>query len=217
MFEKPIITAEEAAAMVKEGMTILIPGFWARGTPETIIDALVAQGTKNLDIIAISTAFENRGSGKLITNNQVRKAIVSYIGANKVSAEAYMKGELDVEFSPQGTLTERVRCGGFGMGGFLTPTGYGTEIAEGKPIMEVEGKPYVLETRLRGDVAICRCQKCDKSGNAIFRRATRNTNPIFAPAADITILEAEEIVEIGDLDPDEVMMPGVFVDYIVQR
>jgi len=216
MIEKPIITVEEAAAMVKDGMTILIPGFWARGTPEKLVDELVAQGPKDLLMIAISTAFEDRGSGKLVKNRQVKKAIVSYIGANKVSAEQHANGELEVEFSPQGTLTERVRCGGFGMGGFLTPTGYGTEIAEGKQEIEVDGKPYVLETRLRGDVAICKAAKADKSGNAIFRRAARNTNPIFAPAADTTILMADEIVEIGDLDPDDVMMPGCFVDYLVQ-
>ncbi|MDF2545336.1 MAG: branched-chain amino acid dehydrogenase [Anaerosolibacter sp.] len=211
-----IISIEAAAAMVKEGMRIMVPGFLAVGTAEKLVDALVAANTGNLTLIAISTAYEGKGSGKLVVNKQVKKAIVSYIGANPESGRQFAAGELEVEFVPQGTLVERIRCGGMGLGGVLTPTGVGTEVEAHKEKIEIDGRTYLLEKRLRADVAFLKAKKADKAGNLVFHRAARNINPIMGPAADITIVQADEIVEIGMLDPDEVMMPGIFVDYLVQ-
>lgn len=211
-----IISATEAASMVKEEMSIMVSGFLAVGTAEKLVDALVAQNTKNLTLIAISTAYPDKGSGKLVVNKQVKKAIVSYIGANPESGKQFSEGALEVEFVPQGTLVERIRCGGFGLGGVLTPTGVGTEVEIGKEKIIVEGREYLLEKPLRANIALIKARKADKAGNLVYHRAARNINPIMAAAADITIVQADEIVEVGMIDPDEVMTPGIFVNYLVQ-
>ncbi len=211
-----VISIEEAMDMIKDGMTIMVAGFWGVGTPEKLIDALVAKGTKNLTSISISTALPNRGVGKLVANRQLKKVIVSYIGRNPATSEQYESGDLEVEFVPQGTLAERIRAGGFGLGGILTPTGVGTEIEQGKQRITVDGRDYLLEKPLRADVALIKAHKADKAGNLVYRKAARNTNPLMAAAADITIVQADEILEIGEIDPDEVMTPGIFVDYLVQ-
>ena len=211
-----VISIEEAVDLIKDGMTIMVAGFWGVGTPEKLVDALVAKGTKNLTSISISTALPNKGVGKLVANRQVKKVIVSYIGRNPATAEQYEAGDLEVEFVPQGTLAERIRAGGFGLGGILTPTGVGTEIEQGKQRITVDGRDYLLEKPLRADVALIKAHKADKAGNLVYRKAARNTNPIMAAAADITIVQADEILEIGEIDPDEVMTPGIFVDYLVQ-
>ncbi|MBZ4655046.1 MAG: branched-chain amino acid dehydrogenase [Peptococcaceae bacterium] len=211
-----VISIEEAVDLIKDGMTIMVAGFWGVGTPEKLIDALVAKGTKNLTSISISTALTTKGVGKLVANRQLKKVIVSYIGRNPATSEQYESGDLEVEFVPQGTLAERIRAGGFGLGGILTPTGVGTEIEQGKQRITVDGRDYLLEKPLRADVALIKAYKADKAGNLVYRKAARNTNPLMAAAADITIVQADEILEIGEIDPDEVMTPGIFVDYLVQ-
>ncbi|MFZ5752907.1 MAG: CoA transferase subunit A [Bacillota bacterium] len=211
-----VISIGEAVDMIKDGMTIMVAGFWGVGTPEKLIDALVAKGTKNLTSISISTALPTKGVGKLVANRQLKKVIVSYIGRNPATSEQYESGDLEVEFVPQGTLAERIRAGGFGLGGILTPTGVGTEIEQGKQRITVDGRDYLLEKPLRADVALIKAHKADKAGNLVYRKAARNTNPLMAAAADITIVQADEILEIGEIDPDEVMTPGIFVDYLVK-
>jgi acetate CoA/acetoacetate CoA-transferase alpha subunit len=211
-----VITRQAAAAMVKDGMTLMIGGFLAVGTPETIVDALVAQGTKNLTAIANDTAFPDKGIGKLIVNRQLKKAIVSHIGTNPETGRQMNAGELAVDLVPQGTLAEQVRAGGAGLGGILTPTGLGTVVAEGKQIVTVDGREYLLEKPLRADIALIKARIADKAGNLIFHRSARNFNPLMATAADVVIVEAADIVETGALDPDAVMLPGIFVKYLVQ-
>ncbi|MEL7654855.1 MAG: CoA transferase subunit A, partial [Bacillota bacterium] len=174
------------------------------------------KGTRNLIGISISTSLIDRGIGKLVNSRQLKKAIVSYIGRNPSTVEQYEAGNLEIEFVPQGTLAERIRAGGFGLGGILTPTGVGTEFEIGKQRITVNEKDYLLELPLRADIALIKAYKADKSGNLVYRKASRNTNPLMAAAADITIVQADEIVETGAIDPDEVMTPGIFVDYIVQ-
>jgi len=211
-----VITRQAAAAMVKDGMTLMIGGFLAVGTPETIVDALVAQGTKNLTAITNDTAFPDKGIGKLIVNRQLKKAIVSHIGTNPETGRQMNAGELAVDLVPQGTLAEQVRAGGAGLGGILTPTGLGTVVAEGKQIVTVDGREYLLEKPLRADIALIKARIADKAGNLIFHRSARNFNPLMATAADVVIVEAADIVETGALDPDAVMLPGIFVKYLVQ-
>ncbi|WP_432663323.1 3-oxoacid CoA-transferase subunit A [Wukongibacter baidiensis] len=211
-----IISIEEAMDFIQDGMRLMIPGFLAVGTPEKLVDAIVDKKTKDITLIAISTAYPDKGSGKLVVSRQIKKAIVSHIGTNAETQRQLQAGEIEIEFVPQGTLLERIRCGGFGLGGVLTPTGVGTEVEEGKQKISVDGKEYLLETPLRADVAILKATKADKAGNLVYRKATRNSNVHMAAAADITLVMADEIVEVGMIDPDEVMTPGLFVDYIVQ-
>ncbi|MEG2916972.1 MAG: acetate CoA-transferase subunit alpha [Clostridium sp.] len=211
-----IISIDDAIAKIQDGMTIMIGGFLAVGTPENIIDALVKKGVKNLTIIANDTGFPDKGIGKLIVNKQVSKTIASHIGTNPETGRQMNEKEMDVELAPQGTLAERVRCGGAGLGGFLTPTGLGTIVQEGKEIITVDGSEYILEKPLKADVALIFGSKVDKKGNVYYNQATRNFNPLMATAADMVIVEAEEIVETGDIDPNNVMTPYIFVDYIVK-
>jgi len=206
---------EKATEMVKDGMTIMVGGFLGVGNPLTLVDALVDKGVRNLTLIANDTATPQLGIGKFVVNKQLKKAIVSHIGTNPETGRQMITGELNVELIPQGTLAERIRCGGAGLGGFLTPTGVGTIVDEGKQRLVIGGKAYLLELPLRADVALLSAHKADKFGNLVFRRSTRNFNPIMAFAADIVIVEAKHIVEIGEIDPDEVMVTGVVVDWIV--
>lgn len=211
-----IISLVEAVDMIHDGMSIMIAGFWGVGTPEKIVDGLVAKGTKNLTGISISTSLENKGIGKLIKSRQIKKMIVSFIGRNPATMQQCEEGSLEIEFVPQGTLAERIRAGGFGLGGILTPTGVGTEVEIGKQRITVDGKDFLLEKALRANIALIKAHKADKAGNLVYRKATRNINPLMATAADITIVMVDEIVETGMIDPDEVMTPGIFVDYLVQ-
>ncbi len=210
------ISMEKATEMVKDGMTIMVGGFLGVGNPLTLVDALVDKGVRNLTLIANDTATPKLGIGKFVINKQLKKAIVSHIGTNPETGRQMITGELNVELIPQGTLAERIRCGGAGLGGFLTPTGVGTIVDEGKQRLVIGGKAYLLELPLRADVALLSAHKADKFGNLVFRRSTRNFNPIMAFAADVVIVEAKHIVEIGEIDPDEVMVTGVVVDWIVQ-
>lgn len=210
-----IISIDEAADMVKEGMTIMVGGFLANGTPERTIDALVEKNVKNLTLICNDTGFPDKGVGKMVVNKQFKKIIASHVGTNPETANQMNSGETEVVLTPQGTLAEKVRCGGNGLGGFYTPTGIGTEAAEGKEIREINGKEYVFETPLRADVALLKASVADKKGNLIFNKTMKNFNPIMATAADLVIVEADKIVEIGEIDPEHVMCSGIFVDYIV--
>lgn len=210
-----IRTVEEIMDYIKDGMTIMIGGFMGVGTPEQIIDAMVKKGVKDLTVISNDTAFPNKGVGKLIVNKQIKKVITSHIGLNPETGRQMNSGELIVELVPQGTLVERIRSGGAGLGGVLTKTGLGTLVEEGKRKIEINGEEYLLELPLRADVALIGASIADKHGNVFYNASTRNFNPIMATAADLVIAGAEKIVEVGELDPNHVMTPGIFVDYIV--
>lgn len=210
-----LISIDEAVDKIKDGMTIMIGGFMGVGSPERIIDALVAKGVKNLTIIANDTSFIDKGLGKLIVTKQARKVIVSHIGTNKETGRQMTAGELDVELVPQGTLAEQVRSGGAGLGGVLTPIGIGTIVEEGKLKITVQGKEYLLFEPIRADVALLSGSIVDKKGNVFYGKATRNFNPLMATAADLVICEAQKIVPVGELDPHMVMTPGILVNYVV--
>lgn len=210
-----IISVKEAAEKVKEGMTIMVGGFLANGTPDILIDALVATNTKNLTLICNDTGFPEKGVGKLVVNKQFKKIIASHIGTNPETANQMNSGETEVVLTPQGTLAEKVRCGGNGLGGFYTPTGIGTEAEIGKEKKVIDGKEYIFETPIRADVALLRASIVDKKGNMVFNKTMKNFNPLMATAADLVIVEADKVVEVGEIDPDHVMCSGIFVDYIV--
>lgn len=207
---------EEAISHIKDGMTVHIGGFLAVGTPENIITALIEKGVKDLTIVANDTGYPDRGIGRLVLNNQVKKVIASHIGTNPETGRRMQSGEMEVELVPQGTLAERVRAAGCGLGGVLTPTGLGTIVAEGKDIVTVDGKDYLLEKPIKADVALLLGTTVDKAGNVIFAKTTKNFNPLMGTAADLVIVEAEKIVEVGEIDPDHVMLSKIFVDYIVE-
>ena len=211
-----IISAVEAAAMVKENMAVMVGGFLGCGTPQSLVDEVLVGGTKDLTLICNDTAFPDAGVGKLIVNKQFKKIIVSHIGTNPETGRQINAGELDVDLVPQGTLAERIRSAGFGLGGILTPTGVGTPVEAGKQKLTIEGKDYLLELPLKADVALIKAYKADKAGNLVYRCAARNFNPLMATAATVVIVEAQQIVETGEIDPDEVMTPGIFVNYLVQ-
>lgn len=210
------ITADHAAEMIRDGMTIMFGGFLANGTAEKVVDALEKRGVKDLTIIANDTAYPDKGVGRLLTNGQVKKFIVSYVGATPLAVELMNAGKLEVEFVPQGTLAERVRAGGTGLGGFLTPTGVGTEIAQGKQHLTIDGREYLLELPLRADVAIIGASEADEAGNLIYRGTSGNFNPLMAMAADMVIAEPKKIVPPGEILPEAVHTPGILVDYLVK-
>ena len=211
-----IISFEEAVAKIKDGMTIMIGGFLSVGTANKMVDGIVESNVKNLTVICNDTAFADKGLGKLIANKQVDKVITSYVGANSASIEQMNNGELIVEFSPQGTLAERVRAGGAGLGGVLTPTGLGTMVAEGKDIITVDGKEFILEKPLKADVSLIGASVSDTHGNLTYRGTSQNFNPLMATAGDIVIVEAEKIVESGTFKPEEVKTPSIYIDFIVK-
>lgn len=210
-----LITISEAAAKIKDGMTVMIGGFMAVGTPNRIVDAIVASGVKDLTVICNDTAFPDQGLGKLIVNKQVKKVITSHIGTNPVTIDQMNAGELIVEFCPQGTLAERVRAGGAGLGGVLTPTGLGTTVADGKQVISIDGKDFLLEKPLKADVALIGASTGDKNGNLTYRGTSQNFNPLMATAAELVIAEVGELMELGDIAPENVRTPSIFVDYIV--
>ncbi len=201
--------------LVKPGMTIMVGGFMAVGAPEHIIDALVEAGTSDLTLISTDTATEISGVGKMVVAKQFKKIYASHIGLNRETGRQLNEGETEVILTPQGTLAEQIRCGGSGIGGFLTPTGVGTVVEEGKETMLIDGKKYILELPLKADVAFILGTKVDKAGNVFIAKTTRNFNPLMAMAGDIVVVEAREVVEIGEIDPHMVMVPGTLVDYIV--
>lgn len=213
--QQKIITIEEALHYIKSGSTLMVGGFLGVGTPETIIDAIVAAKLKDLTLIANDTAFPDKGVGKLIFNRQVTKVLTSHIGTNPETGKQMQAGETEVKLIPQGTLAEQIRAGGAGLGGILTPTGVGTIVEEGKTKIEVDGQMFLLEKPIRAEIALIKGSVVDEKGNVYYNQSTRNFNPLMAMAADIVIVEAEKIVSIGEIDPNEVMTPGLLVDFIV--
>jgi 3-oxoacid CoA-transferase subunit A len=212
---KLLATAAEAVALVPDGATIMMGGFGVCGLPENLIDALYVRGTRNLTLISNNAGLDGFGIGRLLAARQVRKMISSYVGENKEFERQFLSGELDVQLIPQGTLAERIRAAGAGIGGFFTPTGYGTVIAEGKETRVIDGKPYVLEAPLHADFAFVRAWKGDHDGNLVYRKTARSFNPIMATAGRVTIAEVEHLVEPGEIDPDHVITPGIFVQHIL--
>lgn len=210
-----IISLQDAVNLVRDGDTIMIGGFLAVGSPERLIDALIEKGAKDLTLVSNDTSFIDRGVGKMVVAKMIRKIYTSHVGTNKETGRQILEGEIEVVLVPQGTLIERIRAGGFGLGGVLTKTGLGTLVEEGKQIVEVNGEKYLLEEPLRANVALLFAEKADIKGNLTFHGATRNFNTYMGAAADISIVEAKEVVQVGEMCPDEVIVPGVFVDYIV--
>lgn len=211
-----VATRQEALERFASGQTIMIGGFLAVGTPDCLVDGLIEKKVNDLTLIANDTGFVDKGVGKLVVNKQTKKVIVSHIGTNPETGKQMHAGEMEVELVPQGTLAERIRSAGAGLGGVLTPTGVGTIVEEGKQTLTVAGKKYIIELPLRADLALIKAAKADTSGNLVYRRSARNFNPIMAMAADFVIVEAEEIVDVGAIDPDEVMTPGVLVHMIIK-
>lgn len=214
--DKRIANAEEAVVRIKDGATILMGGFGLCGIPENLIEALRRHGAKHLTVVSNNAGVDDIGIGILLKNRQIRKMIASYVGENKTFEQLAMKKEIEVELNPQGTLAERIRCGGAGIPAFYTPTGYGTLAAEGRETREFDGRPHVLVPALRGDFAFVKAWKGDRWGNLVYRKTARNYNAMVATAADYAVAEVEEIVELGALDPDCVHTPGIFVDAIFQ-
>jgi acetate CoA/acetoacetate CoA-transferase alpha subunit len=213
MFNK-IISKEAISDLLKDDMTIMIGGFIACGTPEKLIDIVFEKGVKNLTIIANDTAFADRGLGRLIVSKQVSRVIVSHIGTNPETGKQMFEGDLKVDLVPQGTLVERIRCGGSVLGGFLTPTGVGTIVEEGKQKMTIDGVDYLLEMPIRAELALIYGSIVDKAGNVVYNATTRNFNPLMAMAADTVIVEAQKLVDIGEIQPELVMTPSPLITHI---
>ena len=213
---KVLPSAEAAVALIPDGATILMGGFGLCGIPENLIRALHARGTKSLTIISNNAGIDDFGIGVLLKARQVRKMIATYVGENKEFERQFLTGEIDVELVPQGTFAERIRAAGAGIGGFFTPTAYGTIVAEGKETRVIDGKPYVLEGPLKADFAFVRAWRGDRAGNLVYRRTARNFNPVMATAARVTIAEVEHLVDTGRIDPDHVITPGVYVKHVIQ-
>jgi 3-oxoacid CoA-transferase subunit A len=213
---KVVASADAAVADIPDGAVIMSGGFGLCGNPENLIDALHRKGSKNLTIISNNCGTTELGLGILLQARQVKKMVASYVGENKEFERQLLAGELQVELTPQGTLAERIRAGGCGIGGFFTPTGVGTEIAKGKEVRTLDGRDYLLELPLKADFALVRAWKADKWGNCIFHETARNFSPLMAMAAKTTIVEAEQLLEVGELDPDQVQTPSIFVQRIFQ-
>jgi 3-oxoacid CoA-transferase subunit A len=207
--------AEALHEVVRDGATIAVGGFGLSGNPTDLIEALRDTGATDLTIVSNNMGVDGKGLGILLENRQVRKVVASYVGENKLFAQQFLDGELEVEFTPQGTLAERLRAGGAGIAGFYTKTGVGTPVAEGKPTEVFDGETYVLERGIVADVALVHAFRADREGNLLFRHTARNFNPIVATAGRLTIAEAEEVVEDGYLDPNTIVTPGIFVQRLV--
>jgi 3-oxoacid CoA-transferase subunit A len=213
---KVLASPGDAVALIPDGATIMMGGFGLCGIPENLIKAIHERGTKDLTIISNNAGVDDFGIGILLRARQVRKMIATYVGENKEFERQYLQGEVEVELVPQGTFAERIRAGGAGIGGFFTPTAYGTLVAETKETRLIDGRHYVLETPLHADFAFVRAHKGDATGNLVYRRTARNFNPVMATAARITIAEVEQIVEPGAIDPDHVVTPGIYVRHVVR-
>lgn len=210
-----LITLQNAAGFFRDGMTIMVGGFMGVGTPPRLVEALLESGVRDLTLIANDTAFVDTGIGPLIVNGRVNKVIASHIGTNPETGRRMIAKEMEVQLVPQGTLVEQIRCGGAGLGGFLTPTGVGTIVEDGKQTLTLDGKTWLLERPLRADLALIRAHRADPLGNLTYQLSARNFNPLIALAADITLVEPDELVETGDLLPDQIVTPGAVIDHIV--
>ena len=213
---KLVANAEAVIGRVQDGATILMGAFGTCGVPENLINALLRQGTKSLTVASNNPGTDGFGIGVLIENRQVKKIIASYVGSNKFFEKLALSKEIEMELNPQGTLAERIRAAGAGIPAFFTPTGYGTMVAEGREVREFNGRPHILVPSLRGDFAFIKAWKGDRWGNLVYRKTARNFNAVMATAADYVIAEVEEMVELGQLDPDGIHTPGIFVDAIFQ-
>ena len=209
------VSPQEAVASINDGAIIMIGGFMSNGTPEILSDALIEKDLKNLTIIANDGGTLDTGIGRLIKTGAVSRLIASHIGLNPLTGQLMNEGKMEVQLVPQGTLVEQIRAGGAGLGGVLTPTGLGTEIEEGKQVIEVDGKNFILEKPLKADFALIRASVADEKGNLFYRATTRNFNPMMATAAETVIAAAEEIVEVGSIQAESVATPGIFVDFLV--
>ncbi|PIC01752.1 CoA transferase subunit A [Caulobacter sp. X] len=207
---------EALAGLLKDGMTIMAGGFGLCGIPENLIAAIREAGVKDLTVVSNNCGVDGFGLGILLENRQIKKMVSSYVGENKLFEQLYLSGELELEFNPQGTLAERIRAGGAGIPAFFTRTGYGTLVAEGKEVREFDGEMYVMERGLTADLAIVKAWKGDAEGNLIYRKTARNFNPMMATAGRATVVEVEELVEIGALDKDAIHTPGIYVDRIIK-
>ena len=214
--DKRIASADAAIATLLPGATILIGGFGLCGIPENLIAAVRRKGAKDLIIVSNNAGVDDFGIGLLLQNRQVKKMVSTYVGENKLFEQLVTSGELQLELNPQGTFAERIRAGGAGIPAFYTPTGYGTMVAEGKETREFDGRQFVLERGIRGDFAFIKAWKGDRWGNLIYRKTARNFNPMMATAADFVIAEVEELVDLGELDPDNVHTPGIYINAIFQ-
>ncbi len=214
--DKRIADADAAVERIHDGATILVGGFGFSGVPEHLIAALRRKGAKNLTIVSNNAGGDEFGLGPLLQNGQIRKMVSSYVGENKLFERLVMSNQVELELNPQGTLSERIRAGGAGIPAFFTPTGYGTVVAEGKETREFDGRAYVMERWIRGDFALIKAWKGDRWGNLIYRKTARNFNPMMATAAEYTIAEVEELVELGELKPDSIHTPGIYVSSILQ-
>jgi 3-oxoacid CoA-transferase subunit A len=203
------------ADLIKDGMTIMSGGFGLCGVPQSLIDAIKTSGAKNLTFVSNNAGVDGGGLGVLLETRQIRKMISSYVGENKLFAQQFLSGELELEFNPQGTLAERIRAGGAGIPAFFTRTGVGTMIAEGKELREFDGETFVMERGLFADIAIVHAYKGDTEGNLVYRKTARNFNPMMATAAKVTIAQVEHLVQPGEVDPDHIITPGIFVQRIV--
>jgi 3-oxoacid CoA-transferase subunit A len=212
---KVVASADDAVRDVQDGALIMVGGFGLCGVPEDLIDALVRKGVRELTTISNNAGVDQSGLGKLLGRGQIKKHIGSYVGENKMFEEMVLSGKVQLELNPQGTLAERIRAGGAGIPAFFTPTGAGTIVAEGKEVREFHGRPHLLERALKADFALVKAWKADRWGNLVFRKTARNFNPVMATAARVTIAEVEEIVEPGQLAPDGVHVPGVYVKRVV--
>jgi len=213
---KVVRSAEEAVAAIPDGATIMVGGFGVCGNPENLLRALYKQGTRQLTVVSNNAGIDDFGLGPLLKAHQIKKMIATYVGENKEFERQFLAGELEVELVPQGTFSERIRAGGAGIGGFYTPTGYGTLVAEGKETRTINGRHFVLELGLTADFALVRAWKGDTQGNLVYRKTARNFNPMMATAARVTLAEVEQLVEPGDIPPDGVHTPGIFVQRILQ-
>jgi len=209
-------SAQDAVAQIPEGATLMVGGFGVCGNPENLLSALHARGTRGLTVISNNAGIDDFGLGRLLKARQIRKMIATYVGENREFERQFLAGELEVELVPQGTFSERIRAGGAGIGGFFTPTGYGTLVAEGKETRVIDGRPYVLELPLKADFALVRAWKGDRYGNLVYRKTARNFNPMMATAAQVTLAEVEHLVEPGEIEPDAVHTPGIFVRHILR-
>ena len=214
-FDKVVSSYEEAMAGLEDGMTVIAGGFGLCGIPENLISEIKRKGTKALTLVSNNCGVDDFGLGVLLQDRQIKKIIASYVGENAEFERQMMNGELEVELTPQGTLAEKMRAGGAGIPAFFTATGYGTPVAKGKEEREIDGRMYILEPAIKGDFVIVKAWKADRYGNLVFRKTARNFNPMAATAGKITVVEVEEIVEPGELDPDQIHTPGIYVNRLV--
>lgn len=214
--DKTIASADEAISDLRDGAVLMVGGFGLCGIPENLIAAVHRRGVRDLTIISNNCGIDGKGLGLLLEQGQIKKIVASYVGENKTFERLFLEGKLEVELNPQGTLAERIRAGGAGIPAFYTPTGYGTKVAEGKETRVFEGRPYVLETALKADFALVKAWRGDRFGNLVYRKTTRNFNPMMASAARVTIAEVEHLVDPGTIDGDHVHTPGIYVTRIVR-